>query len=66
MAEPTPAASSAAAITPLEQEVLDEYTQLLSNLNKVRKPPTGLYKPYFICRCAVSRGDCSADLKRLC
>ena len=36
MADPTPPFTTAPTCTPLEQEVLDEYTRLLGNLNKVR------------------------------
>ncbi|MCJ1455055.1 hypothetical protein MMC28_005409 [Mycoblastus sanguinarius] len=36
MADPSPPTHQAPTISPLEQEVLDEYTLLLSNLNKVR------------------------------
>jgi hypothetical protein len=32
----------AAAVTPLEQEVLDEYTRLLKNMNHVRGRPVFL------------------------
>ncbi|KAL8827391.1 MAG: hypothetical protein Q9191_003216 [Dirinaria sp. TL-2023a] len=37
MAEPAPppASTSSPTVTPLEQEVLDEYSRLLSNLNKL-------------------------------
>ncbi len=34
MAEPSPQPTPS-AVTPLEQEVLDEYSRLLGNLNKV-------------------------------
>jgi DASH complex subunit DAD3 len=37
------------SLTPLEQEVLDEYARLLGNLNTVRSPPNVPYKHYLVC-----------------
>jgi hypothetical protein len=50
------AGRTSASITPLEQEVLDEYARLLKNMNHVRghsSPPLRLLEPLYLERGVV-------------